>query len=355
MGVRLEPLHDSLASKPRAALLMLSGAVGLLFLIVCANIANLQLEPGASRARELTIRHALGPDAERILRQLLTESHRALAAGGALGAWPRGDRADRADALRRVGDCRSSRSCRSIATVTFFAVVALAGGALIFGIVPALTASRGRLVTERGESASRDARGTAHLLVAAKVALSVVLVVGAVLLVRSLTRLQDVDPGFIQEQASRSRCRCHPHATPTTRSAIARSTKSSAGCASSRVCRRSAPSSTLALRGFTWTGDTTIEGRHRRDYERERATSRSTPGYFGAMGTRLLAGRLFDAHDTRDAAGHDRERLAARRYFPARRSRRREAHHVRPAAGRPRVGHDRRRRGRQKQDGLDSR
>ena len=60
MGVRLERLHESFASKPRAALLMLSGAVGLLFLIVCANIANLQLGRGVSRARELAIRRALG-------------------------------------------------------------------------------------------------------------------------------------------------------------------------------------------------------------------------------------------------------------------------------------------------------
>ena len=85
MGVLLEPLHDSYASGPRTALLMLSGAVGLLFLIVCANLANLQLGRGVSRTRELAIRRALGAGRARVLRQLLTESLILSVAGGVLG------------------------------------------------------------------------------------------------------------------------------------------------------------------------------------------------------------------------------------------------------------------------------
>src|SRR5262249_48899078 len=85
MGVRLEHFHDSLAFGPRPALLMLSGAVALLFFIVCANLANLQLGRAVARSRELAIRRALGAGKGRLVRQLMTESAIVSVAGGALG------------------------------------------------------------------------------------------------------------------------------------------------------------------------------------------------------------------------------------------------------------------------------
>src|SRR6185295_7380039 len=84
MGVRLEHFHSSLAFEPRPALLMLSGAVGVLFLIVCANLASLQLGRAAVRTHELAIRRALGAGRGRLVRQLLTESLVISAIGGAL-------------------------------------------------------------------------------------------------------------------------------------------------------------------------------------------------------------------------------------------------------------------------------
>ena len=185
MGVLLEPLHDSYASEPRTALLMLSGAVGLLFLIVCANIANLQLGRGVSRARELAIRRALGAGRARVLRQLLTESLVLSAAGGALGFG--------LAALARIALTRYAASAiplfavvQTDRTVLFFALALSLVAPVIFGIVPALSTSRSEQVTERSESASRETRWLRNLLVAGEVALSIVLVVGAVLLVRSL-------------------------------------------------------------------------------------------------------------------------------------------------------------------------
>src|SRR5262249_15559336 len=85
MGVRVEDLHDTFASEPRGALLMLSAAVGVLFVIVCANIANLQLGRAISRSREFAIRRALGAGGRRLLRQLFTESMTLSAIGGLLG------------------------------------------------------------------------------------------------------------------------------------------------------------------------------------------------------------------------------------------------------------------------------
>ena len=299
MGVRLEPLHDSYASKPRAALLMLSGAVGLLFLIVCANIANLQLSRGVSRARELAIRRALGAGRRRVLRQLLTESLLLSVIGGALGFA--------LAALARVALTRYAASAiplfavvQTDRTVLFFALGLSMIAPIIFGIAPALNTSRSGQVTERSESASRETRWLRHLLVTGEVALSIVLVVGAVLLLRSLGRLQDVDPGFAKEHAitftiSLPAARYPDNAVRyRTFLELERRLREQPGV------QAVGATSTLALRGFTWTGDTTIEGRVATDYERDTRHMSMTPGYVSAMGIRLLAGRLFDTGDTRE-------------------------------------------------------
>jgi predicted permease len=299
MGVHLEPLHESYASGPRTALLMLSGAVGLLFLIVCANVANLQLSRGVSRTRELTIRRALGAGRARILRQLLTESLVLSVAGGTLGFA--------LAALARVVLTRYAASAiplfavvQTDRTVLFFALALSLIAPLVFGIVPALRTSRSEQVTDRSETASRETGTLRDVLVATEVALSIVLAVGAVLLLRSLTHLQDVDPGFIKERAI-----SFTMTLPSARYADAPARYRTFDEIERRL--REMPgvqavgaTSTLALRGFTWTGDSTIEGRANTDYERDTRHMSTTPGYFSAMGIRLLAGRTFEAGDTRD-------------------------------------------------------
>src|SRR3954468_573036 len=315
MGVRLEPLHESYSSKLRAALLMLSGAVALLFLIVCANLANLQLGRGVSRTRELAIRRALGAGRGRVLRQLLTESLVLSAAGGALGF---GLAVLAKAALTRYAASAIPlfASVETDRTVLFFAVGLSLVAPIIFGLAPALSTSRREQVTERSESASRRIGSTRNILVAAEVALSIVLVVGAVLLVRSLGRLQDVDPGFAPEHAitftmSLPSARYPDNAARyRTFLEIERRVREQPGV------QAVGATSTLALRGFTWSGDTTIEGRAATDYERDTRHMSTTPGYFSTMGIRLLAGRRFDAGDTRDKpqVAIVNESLA-RRYF----------------------------------------
>ena len=315
MGVRLEMLHESFASAPRAALLMLSGAVGLLFLIVCANIANLQLGRGASRTRELAIRRALGAGRARLLRQLLTESVVLSAIGGVLGFG--------LAAIARIALTRYAASAIPLfavvqidRTVMFFALALSLVAPVIFGIVPALSTSRIYQITERTESASRKTRTLRSLLVAGEVALSIVLVVGAVLLVRSLARLQDVDPGFTREHAITFTMTL-PSARYADNAARYRAFMDIEGRLREQPgVQAVGGTSTLALRGFTWTGDTTIEGRASTDYERDTRHASMTPSYFSAMGIRLLAGRPFDAGDTRDKPQVTIVNEAlARRYF----------------------------------------
>ena len=295
----LEPLHDSYASGPRAALLMLSGAVGLLFLIVCANIANLQLGRGVSRARELAIRRALGAGRARVLRQLLTESLVLSVAGGALGFG--------LAALAKVALTRYAASAiplfavvQTDRTVLFFALGLSLVAPVIFGIVPALSTSRSEQVTERSESASRETRWLRNLLVTGEVALSIVLVVGAVLLLRSLGRLQDVDPGFAKEHAITFTMTLPSARYPDDAARYRAFLEIERRLREQPGVQAVGATSTLALRGFTWTGDTTIEGRAATDYERDTRHMSMTPSYFSAMGIRLLAGRLFDAGDTRE-------------------------------------------------------
>ena len=299
MGVRLERLHDSFAFAPRPALLMLSGAVGLLFLIVCANVANLQLGRGAARAREIAIRRALGAGRRRLLRQLFTESLVLSACGGAIGVL--------IAAAARTALLRFAPSAiplyaevRVDAGVVLFAAALTIAAPLAFALLPAVRSAAGGRLTDRGDTAASDARPLRNALVAAEVALSIVLVVGAVLLARSLVRLEAVDPGF-----DRSHVIAFTVALPTARyparpdrlralEEIERRLRAEPGV------QAVGAASTLALRGFTWTGDATVEGRAADDYERELRHKSITPDYFRAMGIRLLAGRFLDERDTAD-------------------------------------------------------
>jgi predicted permease len=297
MGVRLERFHDSLAYTPRPALLMLSGAVGVLFLIVCANIANLQLGRATLRVRELAIRRALGAGRRRLVRQLLTESLIVSAVGGALGLAlallaRTAVQQLAASAIPLFAEIRLDRS------VVFFCVALSLVAPLIFGVLPALMSSRPGRLNERGEVASRDTRFLRGTLIAAEVALSIVLVVGAVLLGRSLVRLQAVDPGFDQNHVV-----TFTLSLPAARYANAAERLRAFDQIERRLggqpgVEAAGAVSTLALRGFTWTGDATVEGRAAADFERELRHKSVTPGYFRAMGIRLLNGRMLNEGDT---------------------------------------------------------
>ncbi len=204
--VWLVPLRDQLTGASRLALWALAGAVGMVLLIACVNLANLLLVRGAGRAREFAVRAALGAGRRRLLRQLLTESVLLAVLGGGLGlalafALQGGLTSIIPASLRHVRPLQMD-----YAVVGFTAGVAILAG-LLFGLVPALRNAGGSLMTtlRSGRDAGRNDARLRSGLVVAQLALSVVLLVGAGLLMRSFIAMQRHDLGIRTEAVMTAR------------------------------------------------------------------------------------------------------------------------------------------------------
>ena len=307
-GVRLVPLQEQIVGDFRLALLVLLGAVAFVLLIASANVANMLLARAASRQKEIAIRTALGAGRFRLIRQLLTESLLLSLIGGAIGLllalWG-------VYLLVAFGPADLPRA-KEVAldgrVLTFTLAVSLLTG-IIFGLVPALQASRldlNEALKESGRSATGSAshRRLRSLLVVCEIALSLVLLVGAGLLMRSFLKLQAVNPGFNPNNVLTMKVSLRGSNYQKTEPVIAfhdqllEKIKALPGVQS--VATRShvpiAPDDGYANLSFA------IEGRLPGPANRSNAFYNAiSPDYFQTMEIPVRKGRPFDAHDDQEA------------------------------------------------------
>jgi putative ABC transport system permease protein len=322
-GSHVVPLREELVSGVRPMLVALLSAVAFLVLIACANVANLLLARGSARQRELQIRSALGASRARLLKLLLAESlclsGLAGFAGVLLAVWG-------ADLLKLIVPALPTVGLDDFAVnrpVLAFAVLLSLAASLASGLLPAYTATRVELHGGFKESSrstpGRTSRRVRAALVAAQVALSVVLLGGAGLMIRTLQRLLEVAPGFESE-----RVLTFTLDLPAGRYGSGERIVALYSQLLERVRRLpgvvgAGGISQLALLGRDSRTAVDIEGREPRPGEPNRMHSRNvTTGYFETLRIALRAGRLPDERDDGNAPPVLLvNETAARRYWPS--------------------------------------
>jgi predicted permease len=197
-GSKIIPLEERMVGDIRSVLWMLLGAVGFVLLIACVNVSNLLLARSTGRTREFGIRAALGAGQWRLLRQSLTESLLLALTGGALGLAIAGLGTKAALSALPTTLPRAEEVGLDARVLIFTLAISLVTG-ILAGLAPALKTSRWRLsetLKEGGRGASSGRVRAQGIFVAVEIALALVLLIGAGLMVRSLTALWNVDPGF---------------------------------------------------------------------------------------------------------------------------------------------------------------
>jgi putative ABC transport system permease protein len=309
ISIRVLPLHEQITGNIRPALLVLMGAVGFVLLIACANVANLLLARATARQKEIAIRTALGATRWRVVRQLLTESVILSVAGGGLGLLLALWGTSLLFAVSPTTIPRSAEIGIDISVLLFTLAVSVLTG-LLFGLAPALQTTK----LDLNETLKEGARGTSgglhrnrvrSALVMAEVALSLVLLVGAGLLIKSFIRLQQAGLGFNPENLLTMRVSLPPakYTDEQKQAAFFRETLEQLRALPG--VQAASAVTTMPLTANYSATDFLIEGRPLPAPGEEIISSAASvgPDYFRAMGIRFIAGRDFSDRDDRDAPG----------------------------------------------------
>jgi putative ABC transport system permease protein len=315
--ITLIPLSQAVASDVRTPLFVLFAAVGLVLLIACANVANLFLARATTRQGEIAIRKALGASRTRVIRQMLTESVTMAVFGGGLGlllaALGQSFVAKAASLLpRSLGSPRAAAHIASAGIdfwVLGFTLAISVLTAVLFGLTPAVWASRGELnssLKEEGRG-STTGRGRSYMrdgIVVAEVALAVILLVGAGLLIRSFLHLMNVDPGFSPQNVLTLNISLPDSRYESARSMIAFEQQALDRLSALPGVRSAGGVFGLPLGNGTIEGDFTVEGQPAPAPGAQPfiAAKKVIGGdYFKAIGIPLLRGRYFEEQDSETA------------------------------------------------------
>jgi putative ABC transport system permease protein len=301
------PLHQRVVGKIRTALLVLMASVGCVLLIACANFASLLLARAAARRWEISVRTALGAQRWRIVRQLLTESLLLSLAGGLVGAGVAVVGVDLLVGMKPEGVPRLETVVVDGNALAFTIGISVLTG-LLFGLIPALQASRlsAEPVLHASSRASEESftrPGLRRVLVVAELAVSLVLLTGAGLLIRSFWNLQSVDPGFRPDRLLTLSFQlpiARYEEIPKQEDFFAKlneHAKSLPGVESAAII------SELPLAGSTIYHSLVVEGQSQVAVgnEPEVIAHEISPDYFRTMGIPLLKGRDFTRQDKEDS------------------------------------------------------
>lgn len=319
----LFPFQKELIGGSADAMWVLLGAVGLLVLMACVNVANLLLARGAGRLREIAIRGAIGASRRRIAAQFLIESLILGLAGGALGlAVARGA----VWLVAKLGPASVPRltHAKVDGRLFLFALALSVLSGVLFGVAPALEGARANISAAlmevgRGGSAGRRARWLRGALVVAETALALVVLIGAGLLMRGFTRLRAIDPGFRAANVLSMRIPLGGGRNNAVERRVAFFDRLTDKIAALPGVLSVGAVSTLPLTGLGNGSWFWIAGRPAPPTERRplAVTRGATPQYFKTMGIPLLEGRSFDNRDTLTSpAVAIIDQTLARRFFP---------------------------------------